>query len=391
MEIVVTGFGIKAPGVTDEESFLHVLRNGICTQSILEIENGNVDQLVAGVVASELLEINGKSYKRYSRAARLAIAASLDAYEQVDLSAYEPDEVAIIVGTAAGAILEIEQYAALSMDLKTYPLHGVSYADANTIGNNIAYALNLKGPTFTLTSGCTSSIDAIQFGQMLLESGKAKACIVVGADAPLGQWTINGFLKLRSLAKNTELYSAGVPFSKDYDGFTLSEGAAALVLENKEIAMKRNATMYGKIERVVSKNEGQPLLGQDLTGDCMLSVMKETLQSMIPTYINSQALGLQINDKIEAKNAKLLFSNTVPITSIKGMIGHTFGATGIVQVISSLLSIRYGFIPPTIKTNRSGFEDLNLVTNIVETSVQSVCVTTHSSSGNNACVLVTEV
>lgn len=390
MDIVVTGFGIKAPGVYDEDSFLHVLRNGICTQSILRMENINLGEMVAGVVNQEYMEINGQSTKRLSRAARLAIAASIDAFNNAKLSRYNKDKIGIIVGTAAGAILEVEAYSKLSETLKTYPLHGVSYVDSNTIGNSIAYSLNLKGPTFTINSGCTSGIDAILLGKTLIESGQIDACLVVGTDAPLGNWTVNGFLKLRSLSKEINIYDAGVPFSKAHNGFTLSEGAAAIVLEKNEQAKNQSAKIYGKIERVVSKNEGLSLMGQDTSGQHMLNVVKETVQSTVPTYINSQALGLSINDEIEAHNAKALFANKVPITSIKGMIGHTFGATGIIQVISSLLSIQHNFIPPTIKTKASGFEDLHLVMKTIETKVQSVCVTTHSSSGNNACVLVTE-
>ena len=79
----------------------------------------------------------------------------------------------------------------------------------------------------------------------------------------------------------------------------------------------------------------------------------------------------------------------VPITSIKGMIGHTFGAMGAMQIISSLLSMEYGFIPPTIKTKGDGFEDVPIVYETRHQAVESVCITTHGSSGNNACLLLT--
>jgi 3-oxoacyl-[acyl-carrier-protein] synthase II len=83
------------------------------------------------------------------------------------------------------------------------------------------------------------------------------------------------------------------------------------------------------------------------------------------------------------------FGSNVPVTSVKGMIGHTFGAMGAMQMIASLLSMEYSFIPPTIKTSGHGFEDVPIVYSTRHQAVESVCITTHGNSGNNACLLLT--
>lgn len=388
-DIVITGYGIKAPGVLDEFSFFNVLDKGICTQSILKNDNQPHSSIVAGLIDDDFLDINGVNYRRYPRSVRMAIAAAIDATEMSNLDYFKPHRVAVIMGTSAGAILEIEKHAADGFDLKKFPVHGVSIVDTHTLSGSVAEAIGTCGTAFTVTTGCTASIDAVLIGKQLLETGSVDACIVGGTDAPLGQWTINGFKKIRVLSTETSIEKAGVPFSTEHRGFVLSEGAGVLVLERKQSAQARDQKIYGKIERVVSRNEGQKLLSSDITGRHMLEVFQETVGNTIPSYVNSQALGIELNDQIERFIFKETFGSGVPITSIKGMIGHTFGAMGAMQIISSLLSMEYGFIPPTIKTSGEGFEDVPIVYETRHQAVESVCITTHGGSGNNACLLLT--
>ncbi|MBZ5750019.1 hypothetical protein [Metabacillus rhizolycopersici] len=102
-------------------------------------------------------------------------------------------------------------------------------------------------------------------------------------------------------------------------------------------------------------------------------------------YINSQALGINVNDRIEEYSSKEVFNHTVPYTSIKSMIGNPYGASGVLQVISSLLSITQWFIPPTIRTKKDGFEDMNSITETLFQEVNEVAITNHGLGGNNAC------
>ncbi|MDN4491957.1 beta-ketoacyl synthase N-terminal-like domain-containing protein [Ureibacillus aquaedulcis] len=388
-DIVITGYGIKAPGIVDKLSFLNVLKNGICTQSLLNISNQTQTNIVAGLIEDNFLMIKGQNYKRLSRSGRMAIAAALDAAEMANLGYFKPQRVAVIIGTSAGAILEIEQYSPDFHDIKTTPIQGVSYADTHTLSGSVAEAIGSCGPAFTLSTGCTASLDAVSMGKLLLESGTVDACIVGGTDAPLGQWTINGFKKLRALSTETSIENAGVPFSKTHRGFVLSEGAGVIVLECRQTAQARSQRIYGKIERVVSRNEGQKVLSSDTTGKHMLEVFQDALLDTRPSYVNSQALGLDANDQVERFILKETFGSDVPITSIKGMTGHSFGSMGAIQIISSLISMEYGFIPPTIKTKGIGFEDLPIVLETRYQTVESVCITSHGSSGNNACLLLT--
>ena len=285
--------------------------------------------------------------------------------------------------------MKLNNTAPAGFDLKNFPIQGVSIAETHTLSSSVAEAIGSCGTAFTVSTGCSASIDAVLIGKHLLETGSVDACIVGGTDAPLGQWTINGFKKLRALSTETSIDQAGVPFSTKHRGFVLSEGAGVMVLERRQSAQARKQKIYGKIERVISRNEGQKLLSSDITGRHMLDVFQETVGHIRPSYVNSQALGIELNDQIERLILKETFGSEVPITSIKGMIGHTFGAMGAMQIISSLLSMEYGFIPPTTKTSGDGFEDVPIVYETRHQAVESVCITTHGSSGNNACLLLT--
>lgn len=387
--VVITGYGIKAPGVLNKEDFQRVLENGICTHSVLEGRGKEQSSIIAGVIEDDFAMLRERNYTRYPRSTRMALAAANDAVEMAGLSC-DPHRIAVIIGTSAGAILEVEHYSSVALNLKKYPLHGVSLVDSHTLSATVAEHIGTRGPTFTITTGCTASLDAVLLAKLLLEAGQVDACIVGGTDAPLGQWSINGFLKTRAITSDVSTNETGVPFSTDHQGFVLSEGAGIIVLENEESALKRGKTIYGRVQKVCSRNEGKPILQTDETGEDMLSVYKETLGNTVPCYVNSQALGLKNNDRIEGFIHKKLFTNTVPLTSIKGMIGHSFAAMGAIQMISALLSIEYGFIPPTIKTRGKGFEDLPIVYQPIYQPVTAVSVTTHGNSGNNACVIVTK-
>lgn len=386
--IVVTGMGIKAAGIANNEQFLEVLKNGTCHLSVLKSVQQSESKIVAGVVDEAFATDEFEAYKRYPRAVKMAIAAAKEAIEMANITNYPSHKIGIVLGTAAGAMKEIAEYAQDANDLKTMPLHGVALVDAHTLSNAVCEVIGANGTSFTIMTGCTASIDALLVGQQLIQSGVIDVCLVGGADAPLNDWTTNGFKKIRALTNETDIEKAGVPFSTSYKGFVVAEGAAVLVLEREQAAKQRQQKIYGKVERVVSRNEGLKMLRSDATGTHMLEVFQQTVGQIKPTYINSQALGMEINDRIEQKIAEQCFGNQVPITSIKGMIGHTFGAMGAMQMISSLLSIEHRFIPPTIKTDKKGFEQLPLVMETTSQDISSVVVTTHSSSGNNACVLI---
>lgn len=388
--VVITGYGIKAPGIVNIHQFKEVLEKGICTQEILQGRGSNGSNIVCGVIHEELDIISGQNYKRYPRSSKLGIAAAEEAFNMAEISNVDIARVAVIMGTSAGGILEVEKYSDHNNNLKKIPLHYVPIGDSHTLSSAISKHLGINGQAYTISTGCTASLDAILMGKMFLEAGYADICIVGGSDALLGDWITYGFLKMGAIAENTEIDETGVPFSSVHKGFVKSEGAAVVILERKKDAELRGANIHGCVKGVSSNNEAQSMLKSDETGNLMTTVLKNVIGDITPTYLNSQALGLKQNDTIEYITHKNLFGSAVPITSIKGMIGHSFGAMGAIQVVSSLVSMEYDFIPPTIKTKGDGFEDLPIVFETKYQSVESVAITNHGVSGNNTCLLITK-
>ena len=388
--IVITGYGVKAPGISNIDQFKDVLEKGICTQEILHGRGNNGSNIVCGVVDEDLDIISGQNYKRYPRAAQLGIAAAEEAYKMANLPNDDFARVAVIMGTSGGGILEVEKFSNHGNNLKKVPIQYVPIGDPHTISSGITKHLGINGQAYTISTGCTASLDAILMGKLFLEAGHADICIVGGSDALLGDWITYGFLKTGAIAENTEIEETGVPFSTSHKGFVKSEGSAVVIMERKKDAESRGAKVWGHVNRGASNNEALSILKSDTTGTLMTAALKSAIGDCVPTYVNSQALGLKQNDMIEYITHTNLFGSTVPITSIKGMTGHTFGSMGAIQVVSSLLSMEYGFIPPTIKTSGDGFNDLPIVFETKYQNVESVAITNHGVSGNNTCLLITK-
>lgn len=389
-KIVVTGYGIKVPGALSKEQFKWNLEHGICSQEFFQTKgkNGSPQQMVAGIVHDDFLTIKGKQYKRYPRLSRLAMAAADDSLEMAQLSIEDDSRVAVILGTSTAGLRELERNADNFQQYSTFPIESVSLGDPHTLSSAVATHIGARDQSFTLTTGCAAGTDAILLGKLLLETGQADACVVGGADACLGDWVSLGFLKLKSILLDHKINETGVPFSKKHNGFVMSEGAGILILEREEDARKRAAHIYGVITNGYANNDSMPMYQMDITGKSMRQALKGAIGDQIPTYINSQALGLHKNDMVEYKVHQSMFDSNVPITSIKGMIGHPFGASGAIQVISSLISMEYGFIPPTIKTNGEGFEGLPIVLEPKYKKIDTVAITSHGNGGNNTCLLV---
>ena len=389
-EIVITGYGVKAPGISNIGQFKVVLEQGICTQEILHGRGNNGSNIVCGVVHEDLEIISGQKYKRYPRAAQLGIAAAEEAYKMANLPSDDFARVAVIMGTSGGGILEVEKFSNHGNNLKKVPIQYVPIGDPHTLSSGITKHLGINGQAYTISTGCTASLDAILMGKLFLEAGYADICIVGGTDALLGDWITYGFLKTDAIAENVEIEETGVPFSTSHKGFVKSEGSAVVILERKKDADSRGAKIWGQVNGVASNNEALSMLMSDTTGTLMTAALKSAIGDFSPTYVNSQALGLKQNDMIDYITHTNLFGSSVPITSIKGMTGHTFGSMGAIQVVSSLLSMEYGFIPPTIKTSGDGFNDLPIVFKTKYQNVESVAITNHGVSGNNTCLLITK-
>ncbi|QDP39923.1 beta-ketoacyl synthase N-terminal-like domain-containing protein [Radiobacillus deserti] len=392
MKIVCTGYGVLAPNTINIDAYKKNLEQGNCALELEEGAGPKDESNIVGYIREGLEEFElDKKEKRLPRVTKMGIKATKEAINsaRIDL---EGKKVGLFFGVSLGATgEELYQDAIKQANEDNYrkvPLVFSHYANTHSISAAIAHSIGLKGMVKTITTGCTSSLEAVEEAMVYLKSGKIDVAIVGGSDTPICPPTTYAFSKTRVLPLNQGLEDGAVPFHSDSAGFAMAEAAGAVILEREEDAVHRSADIRGEIVDIVSNNDGIYIFSLDESGEQMLAALKEVTMNRTPDYINSQALGIQINDKIEEKCSKTLFDHKIPYTSIKSMYGNPFGAIGILQVISTLLSLEHGFIPPTIRTDKKGYESMNVVTQTVYQEVKEVAITNHGYGGNNACAYI---
>lgn len=389
MQIVCTGYGILAPNTANINQFLFNLKNGVCC---LEIENKltpHNETNIVGIIKQGLEEFEqDKKLKRLPRVTKMGMSAAKEAIKSANLDVTNK-KIGLFFGISLGGVGETvfqEGYInANEGNFSKIPITFCHSGNYHSITSAIGHYIGTKGITKTITTGCTSSLEAIEEAIVYLKNGLIDVAVVGGTDAPITRATAFSFARTKVLPLNQDLTIGAVPFQEGSNGFAMAEASGAIVLERKEDALKRGADIKGEITDVVSNNDGVYLFSTDETGNQITSALKEVTKGRKPDYVNSQALGIYMNDQIEKKCSKELFNHQVPYTSIKSMYGNPFGATGILQVISSLLSIQYNFIPPTIRTSKKGYEEMNIVTQTQYQEVSEVAVTNHGYGGNNVC------
>ena len=390
--IVITGYGIKAPKINGKQQFQEILENGICTLGVCRGLGPDETDIVCGQIQDNFYRIDGQNYKNYPRVARLALAAAVDAVNMAGFRvAVKNKRVAVIAGTSAGGLIDIEKgvvYSSSGNNRKFPLLSGLS--NFHSVSSAITAHFGLNGMTMTVTTGCTASTEAIILGKLLLETGQADMCIVGGADAPITPYSVYSFNKLKGLSTGADIMKCGNPFSSDSEGFVLAEGAAMLVLERLDDVEMRGAPIYGIVERGVANNDGVSIYESDLSGKWMEQAMNELLGMKVPTYVNSQALGLSANDGVERTVHRQLLGWFGSDYIDKRYDRPFVRCGGSHQTISALISMEKGFIPPTTRSTGLGFEDLPIVFETVYKPIHSVAVTSHGLGGNNACLLLSK-
>lgn len=395
MKIVCTGYGMIAPKTSNIKQFLDNLRNGVCCLESVDSAGPNNESNIVGIIENGLEDIEQeKELKRLPRVTKLGIVAAKEAIESAKLHVNNK-KVGLFFGISLGAGGERSFQDSLVYAhedrYRKMPMTFAHLANYHSITSSIAYSIGTKGITKTISTGCTSSLEAIQDAIVYLKSGMIDVAIVGGTDSPISKATTYAFAKTKVIPLNQELEVGAAPFHEGSGGFAMSEASGVIILERYEDALKRNAPIRGEIVDVVSNNDGVYIYSLDETGEQMLQALKEVTRNRVPDYINSQALGIQLNDQIEKRCSEELFNHKIPYTSIKSMIGNPFGAIGVLQVISSLLSIEYHFIPPTIRTSQKGYEQMNIVKSTQYTEVKEVAITNHGYGGNNACAYIRRI
>ena len=302
-----------------------------------------------------------KRLKRLSRADQFALIASEEAVKTSGIHYYPSEEVGICLGAGAGGMFEAETYhREILLKGKSKPSLLWPFIPSFTT-DCVADRYGFSGPKFTVTTACSSSATAIGYGADLIRSGKCKAILCGGSEA-LSELTFGGFNSLKAMDP-----SPCKPFDRRRSGMSLGEGAGLLVLEDFDQAVKRGVKMYAGFLGYGIGGEAYHITAPEPTGMREARMMREALEEGgIPStevdYINAHGTGTPLNDKVETLSIKNVFKEraySIPISSIKSMVGHCLGSAGVIEAIASILSMTHQFIPPTLN-HQEGDEDCDL-------------------------------
>ncbi|MCP3738096.1 beta-ketoacyl synthase N-terminal-like domain-containing protein [Rossellomorea sp. BNER] len=387
METVITGSGIIGPKFSTIERFTEILKKG---EDVLQEETFHDKTLYVGRVKEEDIRITSlPNGKRYPKAVQFLLHACQDAIKMAMVK-LEDYRVAVVIGSSGGVISEVINHTKeLAQPRRASPFT-IGNMNAYSLSSSVCAAFQLNGMSFTLANSCTSGMDALHLADILLKSNQADICIVGGTDATVCETLMKGFLPLKVLQVRKEGEAPYGPFSGG-KGFSMSEGAGVIIVERQDIASQREAKVLGVVRKTSMTQDALSLHQTDPAGGSLLKAVDECIGSDIPTYINSQGLGIKKNDDIEAYIYEKRFNKyDIPITSIKGMVGHSMGASGMFQVISSLVSMENHFIPPTISSEKTHYPKLPIRESPLQKEVQSVLITSQGYGGSNSCTFISK-
>ena len=381
--IVVTGIGATAPNGLGREAYWQATRQGISgVKRISRFDPSSMQVQIAGEVADfdEEQWVMPKDRPHISRAALMAIAATSEALEDAGL---EPQSMTrdqlrrIGVYTGSGGCAQDwteEQYRFYYEGRqKQCSVYVIPTSTPGTLASEISMRFGLRGLSHIISTGCTSSTDAIGYAAREVERGGLEYAVAGGTDSPIAPLIIRGFqlMRIMTASWNHDPSRGSRPFSRDRDGFVLAEGAWFLVLEELEHARARGATIYGEIAGYGSTCEAFHRVRLEECGEEPARAIGLALEDAGTTadsidYIQYHGTSTELNDRIETRAVKLAFGDharRLPGSSVKSILGHPQGACGAAGVAATLLAMRDGVLPPTMNVDERDPEcDLDYVT-----------------------------
>jgi 3-oxoacyl-[acyl-carrier-protein] synthase II len=408
--VAVTGIGIVTPLAWGREANWDALRAG--TSGISRIRRFPIDKLrttIAGTVELPEEAAGGPIASSPERVERMAAAAVEEALAQAALGEPGAFPGPLMVGmppveyewpqrfelarkaNGNGSYRAATEVATGRSDLyETFMFGGV--------GERLAARFGTTGAPIALTTACATGASAIQMAVEAIQRGEADAAIALGADGSVQPEAVIRFSLLSALtARNDDPEKASRPFDKTRDGFVMSEGAAALVLESLEHATARGATVLGLLAGCGEQADAFHRTRSNPDGHAIIGAMRNAiadagLQPADIGYVNAHGTGTPENDKMETLGMRAVFGDAPPpISSNKSMIGHTLSAAGAIEAAFSLLSIRDQVLPPTINHNEPDPAiTLDVVPNVARpvSGLKHVLSNSFGFGGQNVCLVV---
>lgn len=398
--VVVTGLGIVSPIGSGADAFWNAACKGVNgIAPIKAFDTAGFRTSVGGEVkdfspetylTADQIDTMGMSSRFAASAAKMAITDS-----GIDLSARDPYRVAVSLGTTMGEpqILEkgIEMIYAAQGSADTMPANLPGQYPCGVISANVARTIGACGPVIMIPTACAAGNYAIGYAFDLISTGMADIAVAGGSD-PISKIAFTGFNRLLATAKES-----CKPFDKNRDGMCVGEGSGMLLLESLTHAKKRGARIYAEVLGYGLGCDAFKMTIPDPSGSGGILALTRALANAgispdAVDYISAHGTGTEENDKTETLIVKSVFgekAKSIPVSSIKSMIGHTMGAASAIEAAACVLMIDKGVILPTINYSEPDPEcDLDYVPNTARNAHVRIAVSNAYAFGGNNSTLV---
>ena len=411
VRVVITGIGAVTPlGNTFQDSWNAVKAGVSGVQAVTKVSEAKIKWNAAGELKHFRAEayLGQKEIRRLDPFVHYAVSAAVMSAE--DAGFIQADGIpcrneyltsgGVIIGSSRGGIGTIEKAL---MNMRNCDLNAESYRissylmPATTISmsaSSIAQKLGLKGHCLALSNACASGSNALGEAYRLLKAGFKGPVIAGGTDAPICRLCIEGYGRSGALSK-ADPDCASRPFDRQRDGFVLSEGACALVLEDLETALKRGTKMYGEIIGYGNSVDAFHQTKPDVRGEihALRSALDEAgIGPAEIDYISAHGTSTQIGDHVESEAILgALGGNArhIPVSALKSMTGHMLGASGAFEAACTAMSLLESVVPPTInireKDSRCG---INLITEKSDRPIRTALSSSFGFGGVNAVLVL---
>ncbi|HUK89945.1 MAG TPA: beta-ketoacyl-[acyl-carrier-protein] synthase family protein [Blastocatellia bacterium] len=388
--VVVTGMGAVSPNGIGRDTFWRAAARGTSGTGLITLFDAS---MLSCKVAAEVKDFDFDRYvakkdkDRVQRAVPMAFFAAEEAAADagIDFAALTQEQrenIGVIVGTGAGGIEFAERQYKQYYDkgdhdsaYRRVSPYSIVASFVGMVSSEINMAFQLRGCSHVVSTGCTSSTDAMGYALNTIRQGHLDTVVTGGVEACITFGLMTAFCRMGTVATkwNHEPARASRPFNGDRDGFVLGEGSWILIFEELEHARRRDAKIYAELGGYASTCDAYHRVqiapsGYDAARAMKLAISEAGLSPSEIDYLNLHGTATRINDKTESAAVRIAFEDrakSIPSSSIKSMVGHPQGASGSAGVVATLMGMQASFAHPTINLETPDPEcDLDYIPNV---------------------------
>lgn len=405
--VVITGIGVVAPNGIGKQAYWDSLIAG--RSGVDWITEFNTDPYPCKV-AAKVKDfdpgdfMNSRRAREWGKFSQFAVAASKMARDdaRLDLTKEPPQRVLVCIGNAmngSGDVFDIARIGWQKDGLSGIPvLSGIEFA-AHAAATHVSTELGISGQALTVASACSTGLDVIQWATEKILDGTASVVFAGSTEAPLSEFCFATLCAFGSISTfNDPPLKASRPFDLRRQGLVLGEGSAVMVVEELEHALDRDAFIYAEVLGFGTGNEAGVQNRREASQVALRQSIDSALAQAVLTpqqidYVNAHGNAMPDFDRVDTEALRASFgpsAYSIPVSSIKSMVGHAMGAAGSLQVAATCLTLAHSIIPPTINYEVPDPAcDLDYVPNVARVCrVRRALVNAHAIGGTYSALIL---